>query len=175
MGKYLDPKYDLTFKKVFEHPDLVISFLNALLPFEEGANVVEIEYLTPELVPENPLKKYSIVDVRCKDERGRQFIVEMQMYWTDEFKQRVLFNTSKAYVSQADKGFGYSSLKPVYSLSMVNDDAFSGSEYYHLLQVAEKGNPERIIEGMEWVFVELTNSSPSQLLLARCTGCGSAS
>ena len=30
---------------------------------------------------------------------------------------------------------------------MVNDDAFSGSEYYHLFQVAEKGNPERIIEG----------------------------
>ena len=33
--RYLDPKSDLTFKKVFgEHPDLVISFLNALLPFK---------------------------------------------------------------------------------------------------------------------------------------------
>ena len=32
--RYLDPKADLTFKKVFgEHPDLVISLLNALLPF----------------------------------------------------------------------------------------------------------------------------------------------
>ena len=37
MGKYLDPKYDLTFKAVFaEHPDHIISFLNALLPFKEG-------------------------------------------------------------------------------------------------------------------------------------------
>ncbi|MBR6105824.1 MAG: PD-(D/E)XK nuclease family transposase, partial [Paludibacteraceae bacterium] len=97
MGKYLDPKYDLTFKAVFaEHPDLIISFLNALLPFKEGAKVVDIEYLPPELVPDSPLKKYSIVDVRCKDDHGRQFIVEMQMYWTDEFKQRVLFNASKA-------------------------------------------------------------------------------
>ena len=35
--RYLDPKADLTFKKVFgEHPDLVISLLNALLPFERG-------------------------------------------------------------------------------------------------------------------------------------------
>ena len=35
MKKYLDPKADLTFKKVFgEHKDLVISFMNALLPFE---------------------------------------------------------------------------------------------------------------------------------------------
>ena len=31
--RYLDPKADLTFKKVFgEHPDLVISLLYALLP-----------------------------------------------------------------------------------------------------------------------------------------------
>ena len=35
MSKYLDPKADLTFKKVFgEHRDLVVSFLNALLPFD---------------------------------------------------------------------------------------------------------------------------------------------
>ena len=31
--KYLNPKADLTFKLVFgEHPDLVMSLLNALLP-----------------------------------------------------------------------------------------------------------------------------------------------
>ena len=35
--KYLDPKADMTFKKVFgEHEDLVISFLNSLLPFESA-------------------------------------------------------------------------------------------------------------------------------------------
>ena len=52
MAKYLDPKADLTFKKVFgEHKELVISFLNALLPLEEGKQVETIEYLPPELVP----------------------------------------------------------------------------------------------------------------------------
>ncbi len=77
---YLDPKADLTFKKVFgEHPDIVMSFLNALLPLEEGEEITEIEYLPTELIPEHPLRKYSIVDVRCKDSRGRHFIVEMQM------------------------------------------------------------------------------------------------
>lgn len=35
-GKYLDPKADLTFKLVFgEHPDLVMSLLNALLPLAD--------------------------------------------------------------------------------------------------------------------------------------------
>ena len=39
--RYLDPKADLTFKKVFgEHPDLVMSLLNALLPLPEGEEVV---------------------------------------------------------------------------------------------------------------------------------------
>ena len=90
--RYLDPKADLTFKKVFgEHPDLVISLLNALLPFEKPEEeIAEIEYLTPELVPETPLKKNSIVDVRCKDKMGRQFLVEMQMLWSPAFMQRVL-------------------------------------------------------------------------------------
>ena len=67
--RYLNPKADLTFKKVFgEHPDLVISFLNALLPFE-GADeeITWVEYMNPELVPQNPLRKDSIVDVRCRD------------------------------------------------------------------------------------------------------------
>ena len=40
MAKYLDPKADLTFKKVFgEHPDLVMSLLNALLPLEKGKEI----------------------------------------------------------------------------------------------------------------------------------------
>ena len=66
--RYLDPKADLTFKHVFgEHPDLVISLLNARLPLNPRHEIREIEYLPAELVPENPLRKNSIVDVRCRD------------------------------------------------------------------------------------------------------------
>ena len=40
MAKYLDPKADLTFKKVFgEQPTLVMSLLNALLPLEKGKEI----------------------------------------------------------------------------------------------------------------------------------------
>lgn len=54
--KYLDPKADLTFKRVFgEHPDLVMSLLNALLPLTAGQEITDIEYLPSEMVPENPL------------------------------------------------------------------------------------------------------------------------
>ena len=118
--RYLDPKADLTFKKVFgEHPDLVISLLNALLPLKRGEEIESVEYLTPELVPENPLRKFSIVDVRCKDNRGRQFIVEMQMVWSREFEQRVMFNSAKAYVRQLDSKEQYHLIEPVYSINIV--------------------------------------------------------
>ena len=93
--KYLDPKADLTFKRVFgEHPDLVMSLLNALLPISVGQEITDIEYLPAEIVPDNPLRKNSIVDVRCKD----------KMIWSLEFKQRVLLNASKAYVRQINSG-----------------------------------------------------------------------
>ena len=109
--KYLDPKADLTFKKIFAgHPDLLISLLNALLPLKRNQQIKSIEYLPTELVPVDPLHKDTIVDVRCRDVEGRQFVVEMQMAWTDAFKQRVLFNASKAYVSQAEMGCKYEDL-----------------------------------------------------------------
>ena len=62
MAKYLDPKADLAFKKVFgEHPDLVISLLNALLPFTTAEEyITSVQYLNAELVPETPLRKNSI-------------------------------------------------------------------------------------------------------------------
>ena len=125
--KYLDPKADLTFKMIFAgHPDLLISLLNALLPLKRNQQIKSIEYLPTELVPVDPLHKDTIVDVRCRDVEGRQFVVEMQMAWTDAFKQRVLFNASKAYVSQAEMGCKYEDLQPVYSLKIVS--AFTAEE-----------------------------------------------
>lgn len=161
--RYLDPKADLTFKKVFgEHPDLIKSLLNALLPFETPEEEInEIEYLTPELAPETPLKKNSIVDVRCRDKRGRQFIVEMQMLWSSAFMQRVLFNASKAYVRQLDGKEKYELLQPVYSLSLVNEVfAPDIEDFYHDYRIVQIQHTDRIIEGLRFIFVELPKFTP---------------
>ena len=155
--RYLDPKADLTFKKVFgEHPDLVISLLNALLPLETDEEVMEIEYLPAELVPENPLRKNSIVDVRCKDKCGRQYLVEMQMVWSPEFQQRVLFNASKAYVRQVKTGEEYELLQPVYSLNLVNEVFEPELEgFYHYYKMVHVEHSEKVIDGLHLIFVEL--------------------
>ena len=162
MAKYLDPKADLTFKKIFgEHPDLVMSLLNALLPFSEAQKITEIEYLPAELTPDNPMRKNCIVDVRCKATDGRQFIVEMQMEWTTAFKQRVLFNASKAYVRQLKKSKKYHLLQPVYSLSLVNDVFENDIEdFYHYYRLVHEEHTEKIIDGLHLVFVELPKFKP---------------
>lgn len=160
--RYLNPKADLTFKKVFgKHPDLVISFLNALLPFETPEEEIrEVTYMNPELMPRSPLGKDSIVDVRCRNGMGRQFIVEMQMMWTSAYRQRVLFNASKAYVKQLEAGGDYDLLQPVYSLNIVNDTFSTGDSYYHDYRIVEVEGTGEVIEGLRFVFVELPKFTP---------------
>ena len=165
-GKYLDPKADLTFKLVFgEHPDLLMSLLNSLLPLDPDGQITEVEYLAPEMVPENPGKKYSVVDVRCTDQKGRQFIVEMQLYWNPFFQQRVLLNASKAIVKQLDRGEDYRLIQPVYCLSLVNEVGFESGpdEFYHDYAIVNTQHPERRIEGIHLVFVELPKFKPKNI------------
>ncbi|MDR2764439.1 MAG: Rpn family recombination-promoting nuclease/putative transposase [Tannerella sp.] len=165
MAHYLDPKNDLTFKRVFgEHRHLCRSLLNSMLPLDESRQIVELEYQTGELVPEIEVLRNSIVDVRCTDTLGRQFIVEMQMYWSESFRSRVLLNASKAYVMQLDRADRYELLQPVYALSFVNE-TFEKSpemrnEYYHHYKIVNIKDTQKQIKGLEFVFIELTKFVP---------------
>ncbi len=164
MAKYLDPKADLTFKRVFgEHPNLVMSLLNSLLPLPKDVVIQSVEYLPIELVPETPTLKDTIVDVRCKDQFGRQFIVEMQMYWYAEFFKRVVYNSSKVFVKQAPRSFEYSKLQNVYSLNIINDIAFPEypEEYIQEYCFANVNHIEEKHDDFYMVFVELPKFKPS--------------
>ena len=165
-GKYLNPKADLIFKLVFgEHADLMMSLLNALLPLDSDGQITSLEYVTPEMVPENPSKKNSIVDVRCTDQKGLQFIVEMQLHWNEGFKQRVIFNASKAVVKQLKKGEDYTLIQPVYSLNFINEGMFQPDtdEFYHDFAIVNVEHSDRIIEGLRFVFVELPKFKPQNI------------
>jgi len=157
MARYLDPKNDLTFKRIFGgHPDLVLNFLNALMPFAPDKLINEVEYLPAEQVPDIPGKKNSIVDVKCKDKSGRVFIIEMQMLWTDDFTNRLVFNASKAYVKQLEKGESYHWLHPVYTLAILNENFDDKTnDFYHHFLIVNKDNPKEVLEGLEFVLVEL--------------------
>jgi predicted transposase/invertase (TIGR01784 family) len=166
MAKYLDPKADLTFKKIFgEHPHLVMSLLNALLPLPKGQEIKDIEYMSPERVPRTSIGKNSIVDVFCKTKDGRQFIVEMQMYWSTNFKDRVLFNSAKVYVDQLKTGMEFTDLRPVYSLNLVNA-IFEKDvpDFIHYYRMVHEKHTEKVIEGLHLVFVELPKFKPQSIV-----------
>jgi predicted transposase/invertase (TIGR01784 family) len=167
MTKSLDPKIDFLFKKIFgENKELVISFLNSLLPLEEEQEIVTIEYLSPEQGPNTLFGKNSIVDVKCIDNFGRAFIVEMQSEWTNIFRKRLLINGSKAVVRQLDKvsdndyAKEYREMKPVYVLAIVNGKFSKGKDWYHHLQIMDSKNPDVILDGLDFVLVELPKFTP---------------
>ena len=161
--KYLDPKADLTFYKVFgEHPDLMKSLLNALLPFKsEEEEITSVVYLTLGIMPKTPLQKYRVLAVRCEDAKGGQFIVEIQIIWSKEFMQRVFFIDSKAYVNYPSLSEDYSLLKPVYSLNLVNE-VFEPEldDYYHYYHLVHEEHTDKVIDGLHLVFVELPKFTP---------------
>ena len=166
-GKYLSPKADLTFKLVFaEHKDLMMSLLNALLPLAEDAPITFIEYETPEMVPEHKDGKNSIVDVRCKDAKGRHFLVEMQMNWDEEFKKRVIMNASKAVMKQVGTAELYTLILPVFSLNLLNAkmNGEAPEEFYHDYAILNVDHPECSLDYLRFVFVELPKFQPRNIM-----------
>jgi predicted transposase/invertase (TIGR01784 family) len=147
MAHYLDPKNNLLFTRIFgEHPDLLKSFLNALMPLEKGQQVESLEYLPPEEVPNSPLTENPIIDVLCEDNHGRQFIVEIQMYRKSPFINEMLYNAARIYMGQ----------ESVYGLAILNDIFDKESpEFYHHYRVANDENIDEVLQGMEFVVVEL--------------------
>ena len=63
--KYLDPKNDIAFRKIFgseKNKDILIHFLNDMLVFREGKPIQNITFLKTNQHPELAYKKESIVD-----------------------------------------------------------------------------------------------------------------
>ncbi|GFY65522.1 uncharacterized protein TNIN_40201 [Trichonephila inaurata madagascariensis] len=82
LSKFLDPRNDLCFKKIFgteKNKNILIHFLNDILGFAEASAIQEVEFLSTIMDPEIASDKQSIVDVLCKDSIGNRFVIEMQL------------------------------------------------------------------------------------------------
>ena len=160
--RLLDVRSDLVFKRIFgEHPNLTKSFLNSILPLPENNLIETVSYLTPEQAPRIPSLKNTIVDVKCTDQQGRIFIVEMQLAWTASFAKRFLFGVSKAFVQQLKRGKTYDELCPVYGLAILNEPFDKMMpDWYHHYRLTNASNTEKTLDGIELIFVELTKFKP---------------
>ena len=163
--RYLDPRADLTFKRIFgEHKELIKNFLNALLPLKEGDEIEDLEFLPAEQAPDSPMREDSIVNVRCWDKYRRPFFVEIQIYLTHFYRLRVLFNDSKVYVRQSKKSVDYAYQQPLYSLNLINFAFLPDSEdFYHYYDIVNVEHSDKVIDGLHFVFVELPKFKPQSI------------
>ena len=121
--KFLNPKTDFAFKKIFgseESQDILLSFLNALLGLETPYRLIEVTILDPYLAPKIRGMKDSYLDVRAKDERGKSYIIEMQVLNVAGFEKRILYNACKAYAGQLGAGDNYHLLTDVIAITITD-------------------------------------------------------
>ena len=163
--KYLDPKADLTFTKIFgNHPARLISLLNALLPLSEEEQIHEIKYLPTELVPENNSYRYAITNILCTDAKSNKFCVVIRIEWSDAFQQRVQFLASELYVNPAIKQVKYFAQYPTYSLNLINDIfAHDTPDFIHNYRIVHDKDSNKVIEGLHFTFIELPKFTPHSI------------
>jgi len=157
--KFLDPKNDIAFKKIFgteQNKDILLHFLNDMLKFKGKSPIVEITFLSPVQNPEIAVLKTSYVDVLCKDEHGNKYIVEMQVAKEDSFLKRAQYYASKAYSSQTHVGEEFEHLKEVIFLAIADFVLFPDKKDFKSDHVIlDRDTHEHDLQDFSFTFVEL--------------------
>jgi len=173
--KFIDPRIDFAFKKIFGSEDareILISFLESLLGLEGDKRIREIQIGNPYLLPRIEVLKLSILDVRCTDHRGVSYIVEMQIRKTRAFLKRIQYNASKTYVNQIARADDYPKLNQVIAVTITDFSIFDPKDISHYVSchiTTEKESNGHFLNGIVYYFIELskfdkTDSVPENIL-----------
>jgi len=153
MNKFADPKIDIVFKKLFGNSDILVDFINKVLPTK---HIKKVEYIPTNLLPESRAKKQSILEVLCTDENGSKYIVQMQSAKEKGFKKRVVYYGSKTYGSQLEKGGRYSNLLDVIFIAITDFVLFpKKKDYLSIHTMRDTKSNEKDLNELTFVFIEL--------------------
>jgi len=160
VSKFLDPKNDFAFKRIFgteKNKDILIHFLNDMVIFENQATIQDVQFLKTVQDPDIASKKQSIVDVLCRDQNNNTYIVEMQVASQKGFEKRAQYYAAKAYINQMNKGDDqYHHLKEVIFLAIVDFIMFPDKEAYKSDHVIlDKETYTHDLKGFSFTFLEL--------------------
>src|SRR6185436_1492173 len=130
---FLNPRTDITFKRLFgtiENKGIVIDFLNSILGRTGESTLVDVTMNDTNNIPVTNETKYSIVDVRCTDQAGNRYIVEMQVSTEHDYAMRAQYYSSFALSSQLTAGAKYFTLEPVIFVGVLNFNLFPNKQDY---------------------------------------------
>ncbi|WP_456297469.1 Rpn family recombination-promoting nuclease/putative transposase [Leptospira alstonii] len=148
---------DWMFKTLFvKEPKLLISMLNSVIFANKEHRIQEITILNPELTGTSRNDKRSYLDIRAKDETDRNFHVEIQVAHENSFVKRGLYYLSGLIRDQLKSGEGYSDLKAVYQVNIVDFNLILSENYHSKFKFREESNPEiTLTDELEIHFLEL--------------------
>ena len=102
-------------------------FLTTLL--EEEVRIVEI--LESEGNQQHESDKFNRVDIKARNSKGEIIIVEIQNTRELYYLERILYGVAKAITEHINVGDSYSSVKKVYSISIIYFDLGKGTDYIY--------------------------------------------
>ena len=158
LSKFLNPKNDLAFKRIFgneKNQYILIHFLNDIFNLQE-IPIKSVIFLKTNQDPEIAAQRESIVDVLCENTHGDKFIVEMQVDKEPGFTKRAQYYAAKTYIEQRDKGTNYAELKNVTFLAITDFILFPQKKGYlchHAMLDRESG--EHDLKDFSFTFLEL--------------------
>jgi predicted transposase/invertase (TIGR01784 family) len=158
-SKFLDPKNDFLFKRLFgteKNKDILIHFINSVLHLTGEDVLRDVTYLQTDQNPEYAYKKQSMVDVLCRDLKGTQFIIEMQVAKFSGFEELAQFYAAKAYINQMDAGEKYQDLKEVIFIAITDYVMFPDKSTWKSDHVTlDKKTFEQDLRAFSFTFIEL--------------------
>ncbi len=171
LSRFLDPKNDVAFKKIFgseKNKDILMHFLNDILEFTGDSQITYVEFLSTIQDADIASKKQSIVDVLCKDKVGVQYIIEMQVDPTMGFEKRAQYYAAKAYCRQTNRGKKedgkYSNLKEIIFIAIADCILFpEKKEYISRHIILDKNTHEHDLKDFFFTFIELPKFNKNKI------------
>lgn len=155
-ARYINPFTDYGFKKLFGEEgskNLLISFLNDLLPIND--KIVAINFKKNEQQGDIAVSRKAVYDIFCEDEKGSQFIVEMQNAKQIYFKDRALYYSTFPIRDQAQKGDWNFKLEAVYCVGLLGFNFDNIAEgYVTSVQLKDQDN-KVFYDKLKFIFIEL--------------------
>jgi predicted transposase/invertase (TIGR01784 family) len=159
MTRYIDPKTDFGFKRLFgqeDSKDILKQFLFDVLQLSHP--IQELTYILPEQLPATPDERVGVYDVYCTDVLGQRFIVEMQRGWQTFIRDRVLYYSTFPIIHQARKGTSWQfELIPIYCIAILNFTLDIGKDYLRRIQLMDVDKKEVFYDKLTYVYIELPN------------------
>ena len=160
--KYVNPFTDFGFKKLFgeePHKELLISFLNALLP--EKHQIQDLQYTRNEQQGAAAMDRKAIFDLSCTSPSGERFIVELQKAKQNYFKDRSVYYATFPVQEQAKRGDWDFKLSAVYTVGILDfvfeeDRAEHNDSVVHTVQLKNQFG-EVFYDKLTFIYLTLPN------------------